>query len=54
MSDAWAQGLADMTAAAGRGIYDAETADPRHPTPTSFRTWCEEALRPAVLAAGAA
>jgi uncharacterized protein YbjT (DUF2867 family) len=54
MSDAWAQGLAEMTAAAERGIYDAETADPRHPTPTSFRTWCEEALKPAVLAAGSA
>lgn len=50
MTGAWAQGLLDMAAAQDRGIYDAEPGSP-HPTgPTSFRRWCEDVLRPAVLA----
>ncbi|HVX33439.1 MAG TPA: NAD(P)H-binding protein [Solirubrobacterales bacterium] len=51
MTDAWAQGLLDMASAAERGIYDGAPADPRHPTPTTFREWSEAVLRPAVLAA---
>jgi hypothetical protein len=31
------------------GIYDADQAAAT-PGPTDFRTWCEEVLRPAVLA----
>jgi hypothetical protein len=54
MTAAWAQGLLDMAAAAERGIYDAESPDPRHPTPTTFREWSEGVLRPAVLAAAPA
>jgi uncharacterized protein YbjT (DUF2867 family) len=54
MSEPWAQGLVDMSVAAERGIYDAESPDPRHPTPTTFRDWCEDVLAPAVLAAGSA
>jgi uncharacterized protein YbjT (DUF2867 family) len=54
MSEAWAQGLVDMAAAAEGGIYDTDSPDPRYPTPTRFQDWCEEVLKPAVLAAGRA
>ena len=47
MTEAWAQGLVDMAAVQNQGIDDAE---PRSPQPTSFRQWCEEVLRLAVLA----
>jgi uncharacterized protein YbjT (DUF2867 family) len=50
MSEAWAQGLIDMAAAVDRGIYNAEPRTPQATTPTSFRQWCEEVLKPAVLA----
>ncbi|MDJ0345708.1 NAD(P)H-binding protein [Streptomyces sp. H10-C2] len=50
MSEAWAQGLADMAEAQNKGVYDAESDTPQSTTPTSFRQWCEEVLRPAVLA----
>jgi hypothetical protein len=50
MTDGWAQGLADMTAAQNDGIYEAEPHTPQSATPTSFRQWCEEVLKPAVLA----
>jgi uncharacterized protein YbjT (DUF2867 family) len=46
MSDAWAQGMVDIQAATDRGTYNSD-AEPT--APTSFRTWCEEVLRPAVL-----
>ncbi len=48
MSEAWAQGMVEMTAAQNQGIYDTE---PRpSPAPTSFRQWCKDILKPAVLA----
>ncbi|CAM5674683.1 NAD(P)H-binding protein OS=Streptomyces tendae OX=1932 GN=GUR47_03860 PE=4 SV=1 [Streptomyces tendae] len=50
-SEAGAQGLADMASAMdAQGFYGA--AEPTTPdtAPTSFRRWCEEVLRPAVLA----
>ncbi|MEV4758139.1 NAD(P)H-binding protein [Micromonospora sp. NPDC049559] len=50
MSDAWAQGLVNMAAAVDRGAYDVPAGTPRANTPTSFRQWCEEVLKPAVLA----
>lgn len=50
MSDAWAQGLADMAAAQNDGIYDADQGDPGSPAPTDFRQWCQEVLKPAVTA----
>lgn len=50
MSAAWAQGIVDMTAAVGRGAYDAAPRAARSTTPTTFRQWCEEVLKPAVLA----
>ncbi|KIL39961.1 NmrA family transcriptional regulator [Gordoniibacillus kamchatkensis] len=49
MTEAWAQGLIDMAAAVDRGIYNAEPHTPLPATPTSFRQWCEEVLKPAVL-----
>ena len=49
MSEASAQGLVDMAAAQSDGIYDAEQrASPA--APTSFRQWCTDVLKPAVLA----
>lgn len=50
MTEAWAQGLINMAAAADQGIYNAEPRTPDSVTPTSFRQWCEEVLKPAVLA----
>ncbi|GAA3203796.1 NmrA family NAD(P)-binding protein [Nonomuraea helvata] len=47
MSEAWAQGMIDMTAAIDRGIYNAQPRTPRSTTPTSFRQWCEDVLKPA-------
>jgi uncharacterized protein YbjT (DUF2867 family) len=50
ISEAWAQGLVDMADRVEEGIYNAEPRTPESTTPTSFRQWCEEVLRPAVLA----
>jgi uncharacterized protein YbjT (DUF2867 family) len=50
MSEAWAQGLIAMAAAVDQGSYNAEPRTPQSTTPTSFRRWCEEVLKPAVLA----
>ncbi|MFF4255609.1 NAD(P)H-binding protein [Streptomyces sp. NPDC001663] len=48
-SEAWAQGLIDMAVAQNAGAYDEQHRSSK-PTPTGFRQWCEEVLRPAVLA----
>jgi uncharacterized protein YbjT (DUF2867 family) len=48
MSPAWVQGLADMATAQNEGIYTAQTQHLDDAAPTSFRTWCENALTPAV------
>ncbi|CAG7651884.1 NAD(P)H-binding protein [Paenibacillus allorhizosphaerae] len=50
MTEAWAQGLINMAAAVDRGIYNVDPRTPESTTPTSFRQWCEEVLKPAVLA----
>ncbi|MFE7720705.1 hypothetical protein ACFU44_16870 [Nocardia rhizosphaerihabitans] len=50
MSEAWAQGLADMAIAQNAGIYGAERKSLTSPAPTDFRQWCHEVLKPAVLA----
>jgi uncharacterized protein YbjT (DUF2867 family) len=50
MTEAWAQGLIDMAAAVDQGIYNAEPRTPESTTPTSFRQWCEEVVKPAVVA----
>jgi uncharacterized protein YbjT (DUF2867 family) len=50
MSDAMAQGTADMMAAKDQGLDNAEPRTPESTTPTTFRQWCQEILKPAVLA----
>jgi uncharacterized protein YbjT (DUF2867 family) len=49
MSDAMAQGQTDMAWAKNEGIDNAVKRTPENSTPTTFRTWCEEVLKPAVL-----
>ena len=50
-SEAFAQSLVDMFAEVGQGLYEAEPRTPETTTPTTFRQWCEEVLRPALAAA---
>jgi uncharacterized protein YbjT (DUF2867 family) len=49
MSDAMAQATVDMMVAKDQGLDNAEPRTPESTTPTSFRQWCEEVLKPAVL-----
>jgi hypothetical protein len=39
-----------MIEAQNNGIYNAESRDPSAATATSFRQWCQDTLKPAVLA----
>lgn len=48
-SDAMAQATVDLLAAIKEGIYSNEPRTPETDTPTSFRQWCEDVLKPAVL-----
>jgi uncharacterized protein YbjT (DUF2867 family) len=50
MSEAWAQGLVDRMARVDQGLYNAEPRTPQSTTPTSFRQWCEDVLKPALAA----
>jgi uncharacterized protein YbjT (DUF2867 family) len=50
MSDAMAQGMIDMNAARDNGIDNAVVRTPQFSTPTTFRQWVEETLKPAVQA----
>jgi uncharacterized protein YbjT (DUF2867 family) len=49
MGEAWAQGLVDMLVEIDQGIYNAESRTAASTTPTSFRQWCEQVLKPATL-----
>jgi uncharacterized protein YbjT (DUF2867 family) len=49
-SEAMAQGTLDMLVAKNEGLDNAEPRTPQATTPTSFRQWCQEVLKPAVLA----
>jgi uncharacterized protein YbjT (DUF2867 family) len=49
MSEAMAQGMTDMAAAKNAGLDNGEPRTPQSITPTSFRQWSEEVLKPAVL-----
>jgi uncharacterized protein YbjT (DUF2867 family) len=49
MSEAFAQGMLDMMAAKNAGLDNAEPRTPQSSTPTSFRQWCEDVLKHAVL-----
>jgi uncharacterized protein YbjT (DUF2867 family) len=48
-SEQFAQGLIDMYAAKENGLDHSEPRTPENTTPTSFRQWCEEVLKPVVL-----
>ncbi|MGX9573536.1 NmrA family NAD(P)-binding protein [Mesorhizobium sp. f-mel] len=48
-SKAFAQGMLDMVRAKNEGLDNAELRTPQSTTPTSFRQWCEDILKPAVL-----
>ncbi len=48
-TDAMAQGMVDMMIAKNNGLDHAVVRTPESTTPTSFRQWCEEELKPAVL-----
>jgi hypothetical protein len=50
MSEAWAQRLVDRMARVDQGLYNAEPRTPQSTTPTSFRQWCEDVLKPALVA----
>jgi uncharacterized protein YbjT (DUF2867 family) len=50
MSEAMARATADMMAAKNRGLDNAEPRTAEATTPTTFRQWCEDVLRPVVLA----
>lgn len=50
MSEPMAQAMTAMAAAKNAGLDNAEPRTAENTTPTSFRQWCEEVLRP--LAAG--
>jgi uncharacterized protein YbjT (DUF2867 family) len=49
-SEAMAQATLDMLVAKNEGLDNAEPRTPQATTPTSFRQWCEEVLKPAVMA----
>jgi len=50
MSEAMAQANLDLWVAYNRGLDTAEPRTPQSTTPTSFRQWCEEVLKPRVTA----
>ncbi|MFI9048149.1 NAD(P)H-binding protein [Streptomyces sp. NPDC053427] len=50
MSEGMAQGMADMFDAKNNGLDNAEPRTAESTTPTTFRQWCEEVLKPAVTA----
>ena len=50
MSEAMAQGRADMMTAKDAGLDNGVARTPETSTPTTFRQWCEETLNPAVRA----
>jgi uncharacterized protein YbjT (DUF2867 family) len=50
MSEAMAQANLDMWVAYNHGLDTAEPRTPQSTTPTSFRQWCEEELKPRVIA----
>jgi uncharacterized protein YbjT (DUF2867 family) len=50
MSEAMAQAHLDMWVAYNHGLDTAEPRTPQSTTPTSFRQWCEEELKPRVMA----
>jgi uncharacterized protein YbjT (DUF2867 family) len=52
LSEAMAQAQFDMALAKEAGLDSGVTRTPRNSTPTSFRQWCQDTLKPAVDALG--
>lgn len=50
VGDAFVQGYVAMMRSKDNGLDDGVRRTPRTATPTTFREWCEEVLKPAVLA----
>jgi hypothetical protein len=50
MGDAFVQGMVDMMRAKDEGLDDGVPRTQETASPTTFRQWCQEVLRPAVLA----
>lgn len=50
MAEPWAQNLTDLLVAVDRGLYNTEPRTPTSTTPTTFRQWCQDTLKPAILA----
>ncbi len=48
-NEVFAQGIVDMLIAKDKGMDNVETRTAENTIPTSFRQWCEESLKPAVL-----
>ncbi len=48
-NEVFAQGIVDMLIAKDNGLDNAELRTVENTTPTSFRQWCQEVLKPAVL-----
>ena len=49
MSEPMAQGMVDMMVAKNEGLDNMEPRTPQSTTPTSFRLWCKEVLKPALV-----
>jgi uncharacterized protein YbjT (DUF2867 family) len=47
---AFVQGMVDMMRAKSEGLDDAVPRTAQTASPTTFRQWCDEVLKPAVLA----
>ena len=50
ISEAMAQGLVDMAVAKNEGLDNGVARTAESASPTSFRQWCDDVLKPAVLA----
>jgi uncharacterized protein YbjT (DUF2867 family) len=50
MSTPMAQWLTGLLVRVDQGLYNAEPRTPESTTPTTFRQWCEEVLKPVILA----
>jgi hypothetical protein len=48
MSEAMADGMLAMMVAKDNGLDNFEPRTPEATTPTTFREWCEDTLKPAV------
>jgi hypothetical protein len=50
IGDAFVQGMVEMMRAKDEGLDDGVQRTPQTASPTTFRQWCEQVLKPAVLA----